>query len=139
MENLDKEINNQPNDIKLNQIDLFIYSISKQSNQDEIINWFQQSSLHWLIGLFVLRYHIAGEELSKQILVEKINDHVVMQGKKTVTTEFKYINHARDEGYIETYTSPKDLRKKLIKPTKRTIKAMSAWFNHFNDDFSRLI
>ena len=136
---LDNFINYKLNNIRLSQIDLHINSISKQSIKDEVIHWFQQSSLHWLLGLIVLKFYITGEDLSKQILVETINDHIVMVGKKTVTTEFRYINDAKEKGYIEVTNSPTDARKKIIKPTKITLHSMNAWFDIINKDFYRLL
>ena len=64
------------NKLKIAQIDNHLLDISKQAITDEVINWFQQSSIHWMTGLFIMRYHFISKELSKQLLVEEINNHI---------------------------------------------------------------
>tara|TARA_Y100000590_G_C15559552_1_gene954183 strand:+ start:192 stop:605 length:414 start_codon:yes stop_codon:yes gene_type:complete len=120
------------------QIELHIKSISKNTVRDEVINWFQQSPLHWLFILFVMKSYFLDEELSKQQLVEKINEHVVQEGKKTITTEFRYIDDAISKGFIHSTTSPNDARKKTISPTDRTITSINNWFSNFSADFAAL-
>ena len=115
----------------LSQIDMHIAFISKQTVRDEVINWFQQSPLHWLLILIVMKYYILDVELSKQLLVQEINDHLVLEGKKTVTTEFRYIDDCESKGFIETFTSTIDARKKLIKPSARTVSSMYEWLEKF--------
>ena len=71
IEYINKELVNK----HLQQIDFHISAISKKTVRDEIINWFQQSPLHWLFVLFVMKYYYEKKELSKQTLLEEINEH----------------------------------------------------------------
>ena len=87
---MDVEFLNKDEIVKnIEQIDFHIATISKNTVRDEIISWFQQSPLHWLFILFVMKYYYSKKELSKQTLLEEINNHLPTAGKKTVTTEFK--------------------------------------------------
>ena len=67
-------------------VDFCIASISKETIRDDIMNWFQQSPLHWLFILTVMRYHYENKDLSKQELLESINQHLATDGKKTITS-----------------------------------------------------
>ena len=136
---VDNKQKNREDNLQLVQIDMHINAISKKTVRDDVINWFQQSPLHWLIGLHVVKYDINNQDLSKQELVDQINEHVVMEGKKTVTTEFRYIEDAESKGYIVTSTSKIDARKKIIKPTEKMLLSMKKWFSSFNNDWKRLL
>ena len=70
--------------------------------------------------------------VSKQEALDLINDNVILEGKKTTTTEFKYINDAVSKGYIISSISQKDARKKILLPSEVTIKEMFKWFNEFD-------
>ena len=122
------------NKLKIAQIDNHLLDISKQAITDEVINWFQQSSIHWMSGLFIMRYYFSGEELSKQLLVEEINKHIPAEGKKTVTTEIKYIEDAETKKFVIILPSLIDNRKRVIKPTELTIKSFSNWFQNYYDN-----
>ncbi len=122
------------NKLKIAQIDNHLLDISKQAITDEVINWFQQSSIHWMSGLFIMRYYFSGEELSKQLLVEEINKHIPTEGKKTVTTEIKYIEDAETKKFVIILPSLIDNRKRIIKPTELTIKSFSNWFQNYYDN-----
>ncbi len=50
------KITNENSKTNLIQIDLHIKAISKNTGRDEIVNWFQQSPLHWLFILFLMKY-----------------------------------------------------------------------------------
>ena len=137
------ETTNKSNEIKreesaeknLNQIDFHIYAISKQTVRDEVVNWFQQSPLHWLFILFVMKYHYKNKNLSKQNLLEEINEHLATDGKRTVTTEFKYIDDAIAKGFVYSEVCKDDQRKKNIFPTQKTIDSLNNWFLNFNSHF----
>ena len=120
--------------LKIAQIDNHLLDISKQSITDEVINWFQQSSIHWMSGLFIMRYYFTNEELSKQLLVEEINKHIPLEGKKTVTTEIKYIDDAETKKFVIILPSLVDNRKRVIKPTDITINSFSNWFENYYDN-----
>ena len=124
-------------DLKIAQIDNHLLDISKQSITDEIINWFQQSSIHWMTGLFIMRYHFISKELSKQLLVEEINNHIPSEGKKTVTTEIKYIEDAENKKYIIILPSLIDNRKRIIKPTEITINSFTTWFDNYYNNLEK--
>ncbi len=129
-----KNFNQDNNKIRIAQIDNHLLDISKQSITDEIINWFQQSSIHWMSGLFIMRYYYTNQELSKQLLVEEINNHIPSEGKKTVTTEIKYIEDAETKKYVVILPSLIDNRKRIIKPTEITISSFVNWFqNYYNN------
>ena len=128
IEYINKELVNK----HLQQIDFHISAISKKTVRDEIINWFQQSPLHWLFVLFVMKYYYEKKELSKQTLLEEINEHLATDGKKTVTTEFKYIDDAIGKEFIFTEISQSDHRKRNIYPPKKTIDSLDQWFLNFN-------
>ena len=119
----------------LNQIDFHISAISKQTIRNETVNWFQQSPLHWLFILFVMKYYYKNEPLSKQSLLEEINEHLATDGKKTVTTEFKYIDDAIAKEFIFAEVSKVDQRKKNIYPAKKTVESLNQWFLNFNSHF----
>tara|TARA_B110000438_G_scaffold302215_1_gene359253 strand:- start:1466 stop:1915 length:450 start_codon:yes stop_codon:yes gene_type:complete len=122
--------NNKNKHTILAQIDKRIEEISKISIQCDIMNWFQQSPLHWLMGLFVMKYYYLNSDLSKQELVEEINKHVPIDGKKTITTEFRYIEDCEKKKYITTLPSFTDHRKKIVRPTLLTIKSFEEWFEN---------
>ena len=122
------------NKLKIAQIDNHLLDISKQAITDEVINWFQQSSIHWMSGLFIMRYYLTNDELSKQLLVEEINKHIPSEGKKTVTTEIKYIEDAETKKFVIILPSLIDNRKRIIKPTELTIKSFSNWFQNYYDN-----
>ena len=119
-------------------IDFCIASISKETIRDDIINWFQQSPLHWLFILTVMKYYYESNDLSKQDLLEAINQHLATEGKKTVTTEFKYIDDAVQKGFVNSETSKTDSRKKLIIPTQQTVSSIENWFMNFHSKFNGL-
>ena len=119
----------------LNQIDFHISAISKQTIRNETVNWFQQSPLHWLFILFVMKYYYKNEPLSKQSLLEEINEHLATDGKKTVTTEFKYIDDAIAKEFVFAEVSKVDQRKKNIYPTQKTVESLNQWFLNFNTHF----
>ena len=120
----------------LNQIDFHISAISKQTIRNETVNWFQQSPLHWLFILFVMKYYYKNEPLSKQSLLEEINEHLATDGKKTVTTEFKYIDDAIAKEFIFAEISKVDQRKKNIYPTQKTVESLNQWFLNFAAHFN---
>ena len=120
----------------LNQIDFHISAISKQTIRNETVNWFQQSPLHWLFILFVMKYYYKNETLSKQSLLEEINEHLATDGKKTVTTEFKYIDDAIAKEFIFAEISKVDQRKKNIYPTQKTVESLNQWFLNFATHFN---
>ena len=122
--------NNKYKHTILAQIDRRIEEISKISIQCDIMNWFQQSPLHWLMGLFVMKYYYLNSDLSKQELIEEINKHVPLEGKKTITTEFRYIEDCEKKKYITTLPSFTDHRKKIVRPTLLTIKSFEEWFEN---------
>jgi len=119
-------------------VDFCIASISKETIRDDIMNWFQQSPLHWLFILTVMRYHYENKDLSKQELLESINKHLATDGKKTITTEFKYIDDAIQKGYVSSESSKADSRKKLIMPSKETVNSVETWFKNFHSKFNGL-
>ena len=119
-------------------VDFCIASISKETIRDDIMNWFQQSPLHWLFILTVMRYHYENKDLSKQELLESINKHLATDGKKTITTEFKYIDDAIQKGYVTSESSRSDSRKKLIMPSKETVNSVETWFKNFHSKFNGL-
>tara|TARA_Y100001970_G_C13709852_1_gene591364 strand:+ start:202 stop:621 length:420 start_codon:yes stop_codon:yes gene_type:complete len=119
----------------LRQIEFHISAISKKTVRNETINWFQQSPLHWLFILFIMKYYYEKKELSKQTLLDEINEHLVSDGKKTITTEFKYIEDAISKDYIYSEVSKIDQRKKNLFPTQKTIDSVSEWFLNFNTHF----
>ena len=119
-------------------VDFCIASISKETIRDDIVNWFQQSPLHWLFILTVMRYYYQNKDLSKQELLESINLHLATDGKKTITTEFKYIDDAIQKGYVSSESSKADSRKKLIMPSKETVNSVETWFKNFHSKFNGL-
>ncbi|MBI04228.1 MAG: hypothetical protein CMI96_00245 [Pelagibacteraceae bacterium] len=131
---MENKIWNIDTKLKIAQIDNHLLDISKQSITDEVINWFQQSSIHWMSGLFIMRYYFTNEELSKQLLVEEINKHIPLEGKKTVTTEIKYIDDAETKKFVIILPSLVDNRKRVIKPTDITINSFSNWFENYYDN-----
>ena len=130
--------NNKCKETMLNQIDRRIEEISKESIQSEIMNWFQQSPLHWLMGLFVMKYYYLNFDLSKQQLVEEMNKHVPTDGKKTITTEFRYIEDCKNKKYITTLPSFKDYRKKTVRPTQITICSFEEWFEIYSNNIEKI-
>mgnify|MGYP001293747163 CR=1 FL=1 len=132
---MDNKTTNEKNRIL---IDFCIASISKETIRDDIINWFQQSPLHWLFILTVMKYYYESNDLSKQDLLEAINQHLATEGKKTVTTEFKYIDDAVQKGFVNSETSKTDSRKKLIIPTQQTVSSIENWFMNFHSKFNGL-
>ncbi len=119
-------------------VDFCIASISKETIKDDVVNWFQQSPLHWLFVLTVMRYYYENKDLSKQELLESINQHLATDGKKTITTEFKYIDDAIQKGYVTSESSSSDSRKKLIMPSKETVNSIENWFRNFHSKFNGL-
>ena len=119
-------------------VDFCIASISKETIRDDIMNWFQQSPLHWLFILTVMRYHYESKDLSKQELLESINQHLATDGKKTITTEFKYIDDAIQKGYVTSESSSAASREKLIMPSKETVNSIENWFRNFHSKFNGL-
>ena len=132
---MDSKTTNEKNRIL---IDFCIASISKETIRDDIINWFQQSPLHWLFILTVMKYYYQNKDLSKQELLESINLHLPTDGKKTITTEFKYIDDAVQKGYVTSESSKADSRKKLIMPSNETINSIETWFKNFYSKFNGL-
>ena len=132
---MDREVEKNKN---LMQIEMHIASISKNTVRDDVINWFQQSPLHWLFILFLMKFYYLNKELSKQMLIESINEHLPTDGKKTVTTEFKYIEDAISKGYVYSEKSKKDSRKRILFPTEKTIKSVNEWFEKFSSNFNQL-
>tara|TARA_B100000579_G_scaffold431564_1_gene446821 strand:+ start:1071 stop:1469 length:399 start_codon:yes stop_codon:yes gene_type:complete len=132
---MDREVEKNKN---LMQIEMHIASISKNTVRDDVINWFQQSPLHWLFILFLMKFYYLNKELSKQMLIESINEHLPTDGKKTVTTEFKYIEDAISKGYVYSEKSQKDSRKRILFPTEKTIKSVNEWFEKFSSNFNEL-
>ena len=125
--------------LKIYQLDNLINDISKISVQCEIMNWFQQSPLHWMMGLFVMKYYYLDSDLSKQQLVEEINMHITTDGKKTITTEFRYIEDCENKKYITTLPSPSDHRKKNVRPTEATINSYIEWLEQYNTNMRKII
>ena len=119
-------------------VDFCIASISKETIRDDVVNWFQQSPLHWLFVLTVMRYFYENKDLSKQELLESINLHLATDGKKTITTEFKYIDDAVQKGFVTSESSKADSRKKLIMPSNETINSIETWFGNFYSKFNGL-
>ena len=119
-------------------VDFCIASISKETIKDDVVNWFQQSPLHWLFVLTVMRYYYKNKDLSKQELLESINQHLATDGKKTITTEFKYIDDAVQKGFVTSESSKADSRKKLIMPSNETINSIETWFKNFYSKFNGL-
>ena len=85
-----------------------------------------------------MKYYYEKKELSKQTLLEEINEHLATDGKKTVTTEFKYIDDAVQKGFVNSETSKTDSRKKLIIPTQQTVSSIENWFMNFHSKFNGL-
>jgi len=129
---------NKSKETMLNQIDRRIEEISKESIQSNIMNWFQQSPLHWLMGLFVMKYYYLNSDLSKQELVEEINKHVPIDGKKTITTEFRYIEDCEKKKYITTLRSFTDHRKKIVRPTQLTVNSFEEWFENYSNSLENI-
>ena len=127
----EKEIAFNTSKVFIEKIDFLINSISKKNNDDNIIHWFQQSPLHWLLILFVLKSYFKNIELSKNELLEEINEHIILESKKTMTTEYKYIEDAIRKGYLVQKISTIDSRKKIISPSQETKLSMSLWMNNF--------
>ena len=116
----------------LEKINSHISLLSKNNTQHgDIIHWFQQSPLHWFLILYIMKFYIQENELSKNEVLELINNNVMLEGKKTTTTEFKYINDAISKGYIIALTSTNDARKKNLLPSDDTAKTMIDWFNNY--------
>ena len=116
----------------LEKINSHINLISKKNSEHgAIIHWFQQSPLHWFLILYVMKYYIEDVELSKNEVLELINNNVVAEGKKTTTTEFKYINDAILKGYLISTKSLKDARKRTLIPTENTAKILIGWFEKY--------
>jgi len=122
----------------LNQINHHISDISKISIKCDIVKWFQQSPLHWFMGLFIMKYYYENKELSKQLLAEEISTHISTEGKKTTTTEFRYFDDCESKGLIITGTSENDARKRKIVPTEKMIDSFLSWFDHHNQNFIEL-
>jgi len=118
----------------IDKIDNHINLLSKNNieNGNEI-HWFQQSPLHWFLILYVMKFYLQNIELSKNEVVELINDNVMLEGKKTTTTEFKYINDAILKGFIISKISSTDARKKILLPTENTAKKMCQWFENYQN------
>ena len=118
----------------IDKIDNHINLLSKNNieNSNEI-HWFQQSPLHWFLILYVMKFYLQNIELSKNEVVELINDNVMLEGKKTTTTEFKYINDAILKGFIISKISSTDARKKILLPTENTTKKMCQWFENYQN------
>lgn len=116
----------------LEKINSHISLLSKKNTQHgDIIHWFQQSPLHWFLILYIMKFYIQENELSKNEVIELINNDIMLEGKKTTTTEFKYINDAISKGYIIALTSTNDARKKNLLPSDDTAKTMIDWFNNY--------
>ena len=115
-------------DLFIDQIDKHINSISKLSIDSETMYWFQQSTLHWMMGLFIMRYFYLNHDLSKQQLIEEINKHITNNGKRTITTEFRYIDECENKNFITTNYSSTDQRKKVVKPTQLMLNSFRRWF-----------
>lgn len=115
-------------DLFIDQIDKHINSISKLSIDSETMYWFQQSTLHWMMGLFIMKYFCLSHDLSKQQLISEINKHIASDAKKTITTEFRYIEDCKSKKYITTDTSYTDHRKKIVKPSQLMIDSFKQWF-----------
>jgi len=124
------------NELILAQIESNINNVSKIYNSSHVINWFQQSSIHWMIGLFIMKYYYLNTSLSKQQLIEELNTHIPNEGKKTITTEFRYIEDCENKNYITTKLSQTDHRKKVIKPCQLTIDCFEVWFKKQTDNSS---
>ena len=121
-------LNEESNNFLLTQIDLHVNSISKLSSTSDVMNWFHQSSIHWMMGLFIMRYFYLNHDLSKQQLINEINKHIASGAKKTTTTEFRYIEDCKSKKYITTDTSYTDHRKKIVKPSQLMIDSFKQWF-----------
>ena len=121
-------------EVIIKKINSHINLLSKKNTSNgDMIHWFQQSPLHWFLILYVIKYYLEDKELSKNEVVELINDNVMSEGKKTTTTEFKYINDAVLKGYIISQVSKKDARKKILFPTADTALKMCNWLETYQD------
>ena len=121
-------LNEEANSFLLTQIDFHVNSISKLSSTSDVMNWFHQSSIHWMMGLFIMKYFCLSHDLSKQQLINEINKHIASDAKKTITTEFRYIEDCKSKKYITTDTSYADHRKKIVKPSQLMIDSFKQWF-----------
>lgn len=148
MNNLDTEVIIKLNQNLLNisediniidQINNHIDGFSIETVKCDVITWFQQSPLHWLMGLFIIKYFHENKELSKQLLVEEINKHISVEGRKTTTTEFRYFDDCEAKGLIITSISKSDARKKKILPSERMRDSFSKWFIDYRENFIKLI
>lgn len=118
----------------LQKINSHINLISKNNiNHGDVIHWFQQSPLHWFLILYVMKFYIEEVELSKNKVLDLINSNVMSEGKKTTTTEFKYINDAISKGYIISNISTNDARKKTLLPSSDTVEIMFNWFENYSE------
>ena len=121
-------MNEDSNNFLLSQIDHHVNSISKLSSTSDVMNWFLQSSNHWMMGLFIMRYFCLNHDLSKQQLINEIDKHIASDAKKTIATEFRYIEDCKSKKYITTDTSYTDHRKKIVKPSQLMIDSFKQWF-----------
>tara|TARA_B110000438_G_scaffold261959_1_gene272977 strand:- start:458 stop:700 length:243 start_codon:yes stop_codon:yes gene_type:complete len=80
-----------------------------------------------------MKFYIEEVELSKNKVLDLINSNVMSEGKKTTTTEFKYINDAISKGYIISNISTNDARKKTLLPSSDTVEIMFNWFENYSE------
>lgn len=108
-------------------------SLSGIKTENDIINFFTQTACHNVMGLIVMKNYYEDTELSKQNLLENIHDFTKSFQKKTLTTESKYLEIAITKGYLIQNSSPSDLRKILVIPSKKMILALENYFIKLTD------
>ena len=119
-------------DIVLKKINENINFLSKTNkNYGPSFFWFQQSPLHWFLILYVVKFYIEQKNISKNEVLELINKNVMIESKKTTTTEFKYINDALAKGYIIGKKSNTDLRKTTLIPSSETLIDIINYFQNY--------
>lgn len=119
--------------IILQKINNHIDLLSKNNTSyGEPIHWFQQSPLHWFLILYIMKYYLQQIDLSKKEVIEHINHNVMQEGKKTATTEFKYINDAIAKGYIIASQSKIDGRRVNLLPSNLTAEKMIHFFKNYS-------
>jgi len=108
-------------------------SLSVNKTENDIINFFTQTSCHYIMSLIVMKNYYEDIELSKQNLLESIYNITKNFQRKTLTTESKYLEIAIAKGYLTQKMNPSDLRKILIKPSEKMILSLENYFIKLTD------
>jgi hypothetical protein len=70
--------------------------------------------IHWMIGLFIMKYYYLNTSLSKQQLIEELNTHIPNEGKKPSLLNLDILKIVKARTILQQSFLKQIIEKKLL-------------------------